>query len=115
MFEWFLFISLFLGGWLIYEMVADKVHGPGRYYIVMNVEGDVDRVEWLARQLAKDKKIKIRSIEIRTDKPKKQKRLFRRKRKDGGLPKREGPPHEEDPNTPYNTIRNIDGTMGTSK
>ena len=80
MFEWFLYISLSLGAWLIYEIVADKVHGPGRYWITINVEGDADRVEYLIRQLAKDQKIKIRSFKITTEKPKKRK-LFERERK----------------------------------
>jgi len=69
MFEYFFFISLVLGGWLIYEVVADKVHGPGRYWIVLNVEGDADRVEYLIRQLAKDQKIKIRSYNVSVEKP----------------------------------------------
>ena len=84
MFEYFFWISLALGAWLIYEMVADKVHGPGRYWITINVEGDADRVEYLIRQLAKDQKIKIRSYKVSVEKPqkvKKRKKLF------GGLPK----------------------------
>jgi len=85
MFEWFLFLSLGLGFWLIYEIVADKVHGPGRYWIVLNVEGDADRVEYLIRQLAKDQKIKIRSYKVTTEKPSKRKR----KKLFGGLSKKE--------------------------
>ena len=79
MFEWFFFISIALGGWLIYEVVADKVHGPGRYWITLNVEGDADRVEYLIKQLAKDQKIKIRSYKVTTEKPsqRKRKKLFR--------------------------------------
>jgi len=85
MFEYFLWISLALGAWLIYEVMADKIHGPGRYWIVLNVEGDADRVEYLIRQLAKDQKIKIRSYKVTTEKPttKKRKKLF------GGLLKKE--------------------------
>ncbi|WP_297090875.1 hypothetical protein [Thermococcus sp.] len=85
MFEWFLYISLALGAWLIYEVVADKVHGPGRYWITLNVEGDADRVEYLIRQLAKEQKIKIRSYKVTTEKPSKRKR----KKLFGGLPKKE--------------------------
>lgn len=84
MFEWFLYISLILAGWLIYEVVADKVHGPGRYWITLNVEGDADRVEYLIRQLAKEQKIKIRSYKVTTEKPSKRKR----KKLFGGLPKK---------------------------
>ena len=80
MFDWFLYISLALGAWLIYEVVADKVRGPGRYWITLNVEGDADRVEYLIRQLAKDQKVKIRSFKITTEKPKKRK-LFGRERR----------------------------------
>lgn len=69
MFEWFFIISLILGGWLIYELITDKIHGPGRYWITINVEGDADRVEYIIRQLAKDKKIKIRSYKVTTEKP----------------------------------------------
>ena len=69
MFEWFLYISLALGAWLVYEIVADKVHGPGRYWITINVEGDADRVEYLIRRLAKEQKIKIRNYKISAEKP----------------------------------------------
>ena len=85
MFEWFFLISVLLGGWLIYEFIADKVHGPGRYWITLNVEGDADRVEYLIRQLAKEQKIKIRSYKVTTEKPSKRKR----KKLFGGLPKKE--------------------------
>ncbi|MBO8175742.1 MAG: hypothetical protein H0Z18_10840 [Thermococcus sp.] len=83
MFEWFFIISLILGIWLIYEIMADKVHGPGRYWITINVEGDADRVEYIIRQLAKDQKVKIRSYKVSVEKPapKKPKRIFRLKKK----------------------------------
>lgn len=71
MFEWFFIISIILGGWLIYEMAKDKIRGPGRYWIVLNVEGDAERVEYLIKKLAKDQKIKIRSYKVTTEKPKK--------------------------------------------
>ncbi|ASJ13369.1 hypothetical protein [Thermococcus thioreducens] len=69
MFEWFFIISILLGGWLVYEIFQDKIHGPGRYWITINVEGDADRVEYLIRQLAKDQKIKIRSYKVTAEKP----------------------------------------------
>ena len=71
MFEWFFLISAILGGWLIYEMLKDKVHGPGRYWITINVEGDAERIEYLIKKLAKDNKIKIRSYKISIEKPQK--------------------------------------------
>jgi len=83
MFEWFFIISLFLGGWLIYEILKDRVRGSGRYWITLNVEGDAERIEYLIRQLAKDQKIKIRSYKVTTEKPKRRKKLF------GGIPKKE--------------------------
>jgi len=83
-FEWFLYISLALGAWLIYEIFRDKVRGPGRYWIVLNVEGDADRVEYLIKQLAKDQKIKIRSYKVTTEKPS----LQKRKKLFGGLLKK---------------------------
>lgn len=83
MFEWFFIISLFLGGWLIYEMLKDKVRGYGRYWVTLNVEGDAERIEYLIRQLAKDQKIKIRSYRVSMEKPttKKPKRIFSLKKK----------------------------------
>ncbi|BAD84278.1 hypothetical protein TK0089 [Thermococcus kodakarensis KOD1] len=74
MFEWLLYISLALGFWLIYEIAKDKVRGPGRYWITLNVEGDAERVEYLIKQLAKDQKIKIRSFKISAEKPSTSKR-----------------------------------------
>lgn len=49
MFEWFLYIFFVFGFWFIYEIVKDKVCGFGCYWIIFNVEGDVECVEYFIK------------------------------------------------------------------
>ena len=72
MFWFFGIVSFILIAWIVYELFMQE-RREGAHKVLIEIDGDIDRFEFILKHLAKDRDIKIKSMKILKDEESKKK------------------------------------------